>query len=247
VVSTEEIVAQACPLISELGGLFYFSEQALTVGASLGLDPVQLYFLGRGGVLGDVEATVINCTFGYFKESAVGPIWNSARALVDPRDAARAYTECCQEFGRHHLADVEGLEAFCREARAVAKAAPTTALPLFAGLAQQPLATDFPALATQLITLLREFRGGSHLLAITSNGLHPTVAHYLSRPDVFFNFGYEEKDVPQVTDDDRDRLRAANELTDRLMIPAFSVLEPSGEEILLRGLHAIGARLPVPS
>ena len=64
---------------------------------------------------------------------------------------------------------------------------------------------------------------------------------------MFFNFGYEEKDVPQVTDDDRDRLRAANELTDRLMIPAFSVLEPSGEEILLRGLHAIGARLPVPS
>ena len=39
--TTEDIVAMACPLISELGGLFYFAEEALERGALLGLDPVQ--------------------------------------------------------------------------------------------------------------------------------------------------------------------------------------------------------------
>jgi hypothetical protein len=245
-VTTDDIVAQACPLISELGGLFYFAEEALACGASLGLSPIQLYFLGRGGVLGDVEPAAIHAAFGYFKESDVDLIWEAGRGVVDPREAARAYSGCCGEFGRHHLADVEGLDEFCLAAEAVASAASPTALPLFAGAARLPLAPDPPGRAMQLVTLLREFRGGTHLLAVASVGLHPKVAHYLSRPDVFFNFGWDEDDVPRVTDDDRARLGAADELTDQLMGPAFSVLDPSAEAALLGGLRSMQTRLPSP-
>jgi hypothetical protein len=245
-VTTDDIVARACPLISELGGLFYFAEEALACGASLGLTPIELYFLGRGGVLGDAEPAAIHATFGYFKESEVERIWEAARAVTGPRAGALAYSACCRDFGRHHLADVDGLDAFCLAAEAVATAASPTALPLFAGAARLPLAPDPPGRAMQLVTLLREFRGGSHLLAVASVGLDPKVAHYLSRPDVFFNFGWDEEDVPRVTDDDRARVSAADELTDRLMLPAFSVLDVSGGPALLDGLRAMQTRLPSP-
>jgi hypothetical protein len=166
---------------------------------------------------------------------------------VEPRRAAQEYTGCCQAFGRRHLSDVDGLEEFCGAAERVAKAAPTMALPLFAGLTQQPLAGDPPGRAMQLVTLLREFRGGAHLLAVASNGLDPKVAHYLSRPDVFFNFGYDEQDIPEVTDSHRALLAAADERTDQLMHPAFSVLDLSGRATMLRGLRAMRHTLPSPS
>ena len=53
-----ELVQAACPKIGSLGGAFYFDKETLAKGKELGLDGFRFYFLGRGGVLGDVEPRV---------------------------------------------------------------------------------------------------------------------------------------------------------------------------------------------
>lgn len=245
-VAVDELVRQACPLISDLGGLFYFAPETLRRGAELGLSPSQFYFLGRGGALGDVSAPVADSALGYFAPSVIARHWDSGHAIRPAHEVAAAYLRCCQDFGRRHLRGDNWLSTFCRAASAVMRAANPAALPLFAGVQAFPLADDPPGRAMQLVTALREFRGGAHLLAIVAVGLEPRVAHWLTRPDVWANFGYASDEVPDVPHDGRDRLRRADEMTDRLMVPAFSVVDEDGAAALLAGLAEMKAQLPVP-
>ena len=222
----DDLSAAAGPLISQLGGLFYFEAEATAKADELGLSPFQFYLLGRAGVFGDADASVVCSALGYFNPELIDKRWNAAKAIVPPRDGMRAYLDCCAAFGRRHLTGLPGLPAFCVAAEAVRDAANPVGLPLFAGIAAEPLAPDTPGRAMQLVTVLREFRGGAHLLAVVACGLDAKSAHYLSRPDVFFNFGWEPDDVPVVTDEDRARLRRANEMTEQLMAAGLRCARP---------------------
>lgn len=244
--TVDELVERACPEISYLGGLFYFAPGTLARAAELGLNSSQFYFIGRGGVLGDVKAAVADSALGYFAPSVVERHWEAGRKVLPPPEIAHAYLECCREFGRRHLSGEDWLEPFCAAAMQVLNAASPTALPLFAGAKALAMAEDLPARAIQQVTTLREFRGGVHLMAIVASGLEPRVAHWLTRPDAWANFGYRDSDVPQVGDEDKRRLLHADELTDRLTRPAFSVLNESAALALLTGLAEMRARLPLP-
>jgi hypothetical protein len=246
-VTIDELIEQACPLISYVGGLFYFAPQTLKRGSELGLTPSQFYFLGRGGALGDVSAVVADSALGYFAPSVIPQHWNSGRTILSPHKVASAYMGCCQNFGRQHLQNGgDWLGPFCEAASMILRAANTAALPLFAGAKEHPFAEDLPARAMQLVTVLREFRGGMHLLAIVAAGIEPKVAHWLTRPDAWANFGYSTDQIPDVTEEDRQRLRQSDEITDRLMVPAFSVLGEDAAAALMAGLSEMKARLPVP-
>jgi hypothetical protein len=50
-----------------------------------------------------------------------------------------------------------------------------------------------------------------------------------------------------VTDEDRARLRRANEMTERLMVPAFGVLGQDGTDALLHGLRIMRKAIPDPA
>jgi hypothetical protein len=238
---TLELVQAVSPKIGDLGGSFYFVPETQARGKELGLDGFRFYMLGRGGVLGDVEAPVVVSAFGYFAPAAVERIWNSGRERIDPRDAGRAYLECAREHGRRHLADVEDLAGFCAAAEAVVAAAPTPGLSLYAGASAEPLPDDLPGRALQLLVVLRELRGSVHLLAVVANGLEPRIAHYLRRPNDYGTFGYDAEAPPEVTDDHRARHQAAEELTDRLLLPAYSVLDDAGRRALATGVDRIWA------
>jgi hypothetical protein len=239
----EELVADACPKIRDLGWAFYFAPETLARGAELGLDGLRFYVIGRGGVLGDVEATVIQSAFGYFEPSLVEKMWTEAKERVAPRVAARAYMECCAEFGRAHLSEVAGIEAFAAAAGAVNEAADPIGLALYSGIAAEPLAADGPARAMQLLTVLRELRGSAHLIAIRTSGLDAKTAHFIRRPSDIGMFGWSEADAPAITDVERTKLAMADELTDRLVLPAFSVLDATGRDALASGLDDIAAAL----
>ena len=240
----DDLVVAAGPLISQLGGLFYFEAEATARAGELGLSPFQFYLLGRAGVFGDADASVVHSTLGFFSPSLIAKDWNAAVAIVPPRDGMRACLDCCAAFGRRHLTGLPGLPAFCVAAEAVRDAASPAGLPLFAGIAAEPLAPDTPGRAMQLVTVLREFRGGAHLLAVVACGLDPKVAHYLSRPDAFASFGWEPEDVPVVTDEDRARLRRASEMTGQLIAPAFGALDQDGTDALLHGLRIMRKAIP---
>ena len=244
--ATGALLAEVAPLVGRLGSAFYFAPGTLARGRALGLDGYRFYFLGRGGVLGDVEAPVVASAFGYFEPGLVAHMWSSARDRVPPRRAGRAYLECAHQMGRAQLGGVGGLGEWCAAAEAVAAAAELAGLALFAGVLGEPLPDDAPARAMQLLVLLRELRGSAHLLAVRAVGLAPRVAHYLRRPGDFTLFGWQEADVPEVTDADRGRAAAAEALTDELVAPAFEVLGEPERSALLAGLRAMAGALEPP-
>jgi len=239
-VDANDLMATVCPQIAHLGAAFYFTPETLAVGKSLGLGGLRFYFLGRGGVLGDVEPEVVLSAFGYFSPSTVTKMWNSSKAICQPRDAGRAFMECSAQFGRDHLGGVDNLEDFCAAASAVNDAADVVGLPLYAGVKAEPLSDDLPALAMQLVTVLRELRGSAHLLAVRASGLDAKTAHFLKRPGDMAMFGWADDDIPRVGDIERSKLAAAEALTDELLVPAFSVLDNTADASLRSGIEAIG-------
>jgi hypothetical protein len=236
-----ELVRAVSPQVGALGSAFYFDPATLARGKELGLDGFRFYFLGRGGVLGDVEARVVQSAFGYFAPSLVDKIWNSARQRMPPREAGRAYLECARELGRRRLAAIPGLDEFCAAARTVNEAAEVAGLSLYAGLSAEPLCDDLPGQAMQLSAVLREHRGSAHLLAVRASGLDPAVAHAIKRPGDVESFGWSE--TPEITADDRDRHAAAEQLTDRMVLGAYASLDEPGGKALVAGLESIEAAL----
>lgn len=236
-----EIVQQTSPVVNEAGNRFYFHPDTLAAGKELGLDGFRFYFLGRGGVLGDVEPAVIVSAFGYFSPSVVEVMWNSAKQIMAPRDAARAYLGCADRFGRDHLGDVDGLDGFNDAAEAIVDSVDRSALPLFAGIAAEPLPDDPAARAYRNVCNLRELRGSMHLLAIVATGVSPLTAHAIRRPDDVASFGWEAG--PDISDDDRARLDIADELTDRLLVPSIEALTDAQRDAFVTGVDAIGALL----
>lgn len=244
---TEELVNAACPDINAVGPAFYFTPETLAVGREHGLDGYRFYFLGRGGVLGDVEPDVVTSAFGYFHPALVAKMWTSGRerSSLSPREAGRLYMQCCHDFGRAHFGRLTELDAFCAAASAVNDAADPAGLALYSAIAAEPLADDLPARAMQLTAVLREFRGSAHLVAIlATDGIDPATAHAIRRPGVWTTFGYDEDSRPAGTDQQRAALTAADELTDRLVAPAFDVLDQDARRALLDGLSAMKQALP---
>ncbi|MGH9067319.1 MAG: helix-turn-helix domain-containing protein [Acidimicrobiales bacterium] len=237
--STTELLTAACPTIGVVGSAFYFDSGTLAVGREIGLDGYRFYFLGRGGVLGDVEPAVVGSAFGYFEPGLVGKMWTTARqrTSLSPREVGRRYLEAGHQFARLRFAGVAGLEALCDAAEAVAAAADPTGLALYSAIAAEPRPADLPARALHLVAVLRELRGSAHLMAVVATpGINPLTAHAIRRPDAWTLFGYDEAARPEPADGQRSALADADLLTDQLVLPAFDVLDDAGRAGLLSGL-----------
>ena len=226
-----ELVQTASPIIGGIGGAFYFDPATLARGKELGLDGLRFYMLGRCGVLGDVEAKVVQSAMGYFEPNMVEKLWDSARDRVQPREAGREYLACAQNFGAARFSGLDTLDLYSEAATKVIEAQDPGALALFAGIAAEPLASDPAARAMQVTSVLREMRGSVHLAALAATGLSPEIAHRVRRPDDVAMFGWPEGVV--VTDDHQSRWQAAENLTDEMLVPAWSSLsEAEGQTII---------------
>jgi len=192
-ITPEEISRAIAEPTGPVGAAFYFHPDTMARGKELGLDGFRFYALGRGGVLGDVEAGVVHSAFGYFNPSMVARLWDSAMAL-------------------------------------------------FAGLRAEPVPTDVPAAAYHYAVLLRELRGGAHLVAVTAMGLPTVVAHAIKRPDAVAMFGWDDT-APQPTDADRAALAEAEDLTDRVLARAFGHLTSAQGDALVAGTKAMHAAI----
>ena len=111
-----ELVQTASPIIGGIGGAFYFDPATLARGKELGLDGLRFYMLGRCGVLGDVEAKVVQSAMGYFEPNMVEKLWDSARDRVQPREAGREYLACAQNFGAEKFSGLDTLALYSEAA-----------------------------------------------------------------------------------------------------------------------------------
>lgn len=234
-----EVMQATAGKLGDIGAAFYFAPETLQRGKDVGLDGFRFYFLGRGGVLGDVEAGVIRAAFGYFEPGLVDKIWTSAKEVMPPREAARLYISCGHDLGRAKFSDIDGLDRFVDAAATVIAGIEGTSMPLFEAVRCEPIPEDLPAAAMHQAMVLREMRGSAHLLANTACGLETRHAHGIKRPDAFKMFGYEAE--IEVTDDDRAKWLRAEQLTDDILAPAYDRLSPDQVQALIAGVDAMHA------
>ena len=237
-----ELVSATAAKLGSVGAVHYFDQSVLSQAKQHGLDGMRMYFLGRGGVLGDVESHVVWGAFGYFNPAVVAKMWNSAKEIMAPRDASRAYLRWAAELGDKLFADVAGLDAFNAAAARVLAEADPASLPLYAGYAEEPAPESAAGAAIFHAIALRELRGSVHLLALVASGVDPLVAHAHRRPDDAKLFGYEE--LPAVTNTDRALIEEADRLTDSLMARHYSLLTAEECHALAAGTDALHAALP---
>ncbi|MGV9679986.1 SCO6745 family protein [Nocardia sp. NPDC003482] len=228
--------------IQQLGGAFMFSREAKAYGARTGVDGfIGPYTRGRGGVLGEVDADVVTAAFGFFRPETIRAAWESV--AMPAAEAAAAYLGVAQDFGRRKLADFDAAERLAELLETVARAAEVAGLPLFAGWRALPLAADAPGRVLQLTHVLREHRGGSHLLAVRASGISPVQAVLVGGsplsdgPTQARLYGWPEP-FEEIGPEIRARWEAAEELTDRLVAPAFAVLDERDGKELVELVHA---------
>jgi hypothetical protein len=183
------------------------------------------YVVGRGGVLGDVDADVVVSAFGFFASGLVTSLWNAGVVVEGARAGARRYADACAEWGRSRLGDFAGAERLAESLGRVVDAADVGGLSLFSGWRNVDRPADAAGRCYLLLHVARELRGSVHLLSCVASGLTPLDA-VLSNPnggaDQAEKFGWSgpfEIDV-----DVASRFENAEDLTDRLMARHLDLL-----------------------
>ncbi|MFM8857991.1 MAG: SCO6745 family protein [Actinomycetota bacterium] len=163
--------------VGAAGGAFMLHPEVLQPGKDAGYPGgFSYYVVGRGGVLGDVEANVVVSAFGFFAPALVQSLWNSGVVVEGPRAGADRYATSCAAWGRARLNDFGGVEELDSLLVRVIDSADPTGLSLFAGWQVQTRASDVPGRCYQLIHVLRELRGSCHIVAVVAHGMSPLSA-----------------------------------------------------------------------
>ena len=162
--------------IGSIGSRFMFDPATYEQAATYGYAGLDFYVCGRGGVLGDVDASVVQAAFGFFDASSVRALWEQGRAVAGATAAAERFSEACAAWGRAHFSPEVPAGELRELATAAAAAVSSAGLPLFAGWRAMPLAADDAGAACQALNVLRELRGGAHLVAVVAAGVAPLHA-----------------------------------------------------------------------
>ncbi len=241
--NNQELLDAACPLINDMGAAFYFIPETLAVGKAMGLGGMEFYVQGRAGQMGNTEPEAVAAAFGYFKPALLKSVLDAANAKSDPRVTGAAFMNACATLSRAKLSGVANLEALVAVLDKVNNAADGDGLALYAAINSEKLADDAAGRLLQLIAILREYRGSAHLVALRAAGVNSRTAHYMKRPDMWKQFGYTEEEAPEITDAVKVARAEAENITDRIVEPAFAVLSDAERTVLVDGLHAVKAAL----
>jgi hypothetical protein len=232
--------------VGAVGGGFMLDPATTERGAEFGLDFGEFYGRGRGGVLGDVDADVVIASFVYFEPNLVRALWEAASVKKGAAETALAYAEACRAWGRDRIGDVDGLGELAGLLQRVVDAASPLGAPLFAGWRAMPLPEDDAGRAIQLLDVLRELRGGRHAIANLAGGIGPLEALLCAGPpEQAALFGWPEP-YPELDESARAAHREAHDLTDRLMAPAFDVLDDGERDRLVSLVDQVGAAAAAP-
>jgi len=248
--NTQELSSLTADPIQVLGMSFYFDPLTKEKGREHGINVVEFYGLGRAGVMGNVETSVVTEAFTFFDASSIDYFWTSAKEKADPVVVAAAHVDAAYAFADRTFGaiDTAVLANFGAAARKAAEAEPRGVCPLLDGYLQYPAPSD-PVHAAYLGTiLLRELRGGVHIHAVSDAGLDPVEACYLQDPTVFALHGYKEDATPAVTEELEAKKRRAEELTGEAVASCFDVLSDEERTALAVGTTSMFDALqnPVP-
>ncbi|MTD16752.1 MarR family transcriptional regulator [Nakamurella sp. YIM 132087] len=227
------------------------------------------YFAGRAAALGRVPAEVVHAAFYSFAEGEAARHIPWVWSKVTPDEAIRIRERSSAAALRHRfgaLADPPGLDRTIALATRAAFSAPTEGRVLYAALRSLDLPADPVARLWHVTTLLREYRGDGHSIALAANGIAGTEAHVLfaislgMRPAEFGRLhhlpaarldavlgGLRQRgliDGNSFTAAGRALHGRIEALTDDLAAPAYEVLSPGELDELIAGLEPLTASFP---
>ena len=232
--------------IGSLGGAWMSTDAEERAGAAAGLVGWQFYFLGRHGVLGDVDPDVILAAAFVFPADHLRREWGAARALMTPAEGLSRYLAVCHQWGRDRLTGFADADRLSDLGRRVIDSADVVGLPLFAGWRAVPFPDAGPdsgvERCAQVLQVLREHRGACHGVALVASQLDPLVAILTNQggEENAREYGWEPP-FPEVTDADRALRARAEDLTDDLVAPAYDGLSQDEQAELLTLLQAANA------
>jgi hypothetical protein len=148
---------------------------ASRLGMASGSD---LWIVGRAGVLGDCDADVAAAGLGFIAPQRVRAAWEGLPAGLTPRKVADAYTVLCCQWGETELARFDQTRMARLDAlgRRIADAADGSLGVVFAGWRAQRQPDDVNARVALTMHVLRELRGGAHIIAVNACGITPLDA-----------------------------------------------------------------------
>jgi hypothetical protein len=240
-----EVVRATSEPIHDIGTSIYLSPDVFGWAAGWGwANPFAFYFAGRGAMLGDVGSDVVGSAMGWFHPGAVTAMYDEGVAVAGAAAAAQRMAEAHDRWGQKHLSDIKGLDDIVAVTETLVDRLEGSAIPLFAGWRAAPKSDDPAGRAAQLMQILREWRGGLHLVATTAVGLSPLEAILTNEGEgqaKFFGWSEPFPDCQAI----RDKHQEAEEITDRLSAASFSqALEPGQFESFESGVAAVRAAIP---
>jgi hypothetical protein len=148
------------------------------------------------------------------------------------------------QWGEKHYGDVEGLESIVAVTEQLVGGLEGSALPLFVGWRAAARAATPAGRAAQLMQILREWRGGVHLVATTAVGLSPLQAILTNEGEgqaKFFGWSEPFEDCGSI----KAKHDEAEEMTDRLCASALSQALAAGQyEAFGTGVRTLRAATP---
>ena len=163
--------------IHDIGTSAYLSPDIAAWAAEWGWsNPFAFYFAGRGGMLGDVGADVVTSALGWFAPGAVHSMYSDGISVAGPSGAAARMAEAHGKWGEKHYGGVEGVEKIVAVTEVMVDGLEESAFLCSWGGGMLPGRIRPPGRAAQLMQILREWRGGTHLVATTAVRLSPLEA-----------------------------------------------------------------------
>jgi hypothetical protein len=240
-----EVVRATSEPIHDIGTSIYLSPDVFGWAGEWGwANPFAFYFAGRGAMLGDVGTDVVCSAMGWFNPGAVKTFYEEGVAVAGSAAASARMTEAHALWGRKNLSDIKGLDDIVAVTETLVDGLEDSAIPLFAGWRAAPRADDSAGRAAQLMQILREWRGGLHLVATTAVGLTPLQAILTNEGEGQAKFFGWPEPFPDY-EGNRPLHQQAEDITDQLCASCLGqALDPGQFEAFGAGVAAVRAALP---
>lgn len=166
--------------IEPIAMICYWSRHANDAYAALGLNFLTGYAWGRASTMGEPGPGVVAAAFGVFEPGLIGDLYTAGRAAATLEQIREARLRGSIEALEEVLGTPAELTETVAALRRAVQAADPTARPLFAGGLDLPWPEHPLGALWHGTTLLREYRGDSHMATCAAAGLSGLEANLLT-------------------------------------------------------------------
>lgn len=191
----EQIAADVAAAVGGLSQGFLLDPATYVHGTEQGFQGLDFYFVGRAGVLGEVDADVVVSALVFFHPDVVHTAWESSAPVMQRAKGAAAFAGCGARWADEHLADDVDWPRLAELAAKVVRGASPVGAPLFAGWRRLVPPSDAKQAALHHFNVLRELRMARHGSAVVATGLDVGDAVRHRSPQMTGIFGWNDLPV----------------------------------------------------